>query len=154
MSVIGTNTSFTTTEDSRKFGLLQLAKDRGRELLYVQANGAVTATSFVVIDEDGQAAAASTTTTASAYGQKVGVAEVAFADNDFGWVVVSGTVEGNIGASYTPGTAPNSTSTGGRLDDDGTTGAETIEGVHVSEAPTSNVSTVILTNPTVGATIA
>lgn len=53
---------------------------------YVQANGAIAQYAGVKIDDDGQAAEITTTTNPSTEPAKVGVAQVAFADNDYGFV--------------------------------------------------------------------
>jgi len=61
----------------------------GKCYVYVQASGAITGDGYVVtIDEAFQAAML--TSSNDAYGDKIGVADVAFADNDYGWVQVYG----------------------------------------------------------------
>lgn len=61
----------------------------GKAYVFVQANGAITGDGYVVtLDESWQATML--TSSNDAYGDKVGVAECAFADNDYGWVQIYG----------------------------------------------------------------
>jgi hypothetical protein len=66
----------------------------------------------------------------------------------------TGVVTGNVGTSTAVGDQINTTATAGRLDDDGTSGAEVVDGVFVGTVAAANASTVHLNNPSVGATIA
>lgn len=58
------------------------------EWVFVQAGGAITQYDCVTIDENYQAVAAATTATVA--GHMVGFAQVAFTDNQFGWVALNG----------------------------------------------------------------
>ena len=157
--VIGGYPGFTTasTADGRDFQVGNMAiGDDGSCWVYVQASGAIDQYDICVLDETWQAAAATTTNTASAFGQWCGVAAVAFADNDYGWVQMSGVTSVNVLANAAANAALNSTATAGTLDDDGTTGAETIDGIVLTTAnggSTASAAAVLLW-PKVGATLA
>lgn len=124
-----------------------------KEFIYVQAAEALTANAAVVITEAGQAEMVDTTSTASAFGDRVGVVSIAFDNDDFGWAQIYGACTLSVGTSAAANTRLNSTATAGRLDDDGTAGAEVIVGVATTGAESSNLANAILTYPTVGATL-
>jgi hypothetical protein len=112
--------------------------DGSKGYIYVQANGAITGDGYVC-DIDGSsfdAAMSTTTTTAPGTGQgkPVGIARVAFADNEFGWLQVFGPGTVRTLASAAAYTALNSTATAGAVDDDATSGAEVIEGIALDTA--------------------
>ena len=158
MSRVGANPTLRTT--TADFELLDKHFDEdGRCFVYVQANGAVAINDLALITEAGQAAPASTTNTATARGDRVGVATAAFADNEYGWLAVYGTgtdILVNVLASAAANVPLNSTATAGSLDDDGTSGAETIDGLVIITADGGSGSAIQaeLDWPTVGATIA
>lgn len=60
----------------------------GVRYMYVQANGALTQYDAVGVDEDFQAAALDKTIADD--GWEIGFAQIAFADNEFGWIAMSG----------------------------------------------------------------
>jgi hypothetical protein len=147
-------TAFTHTE--AQFALLDVTQDEdGNEFLYVQANGALDAQDVVIVDETGQAVVASTTTSATAFGDKAGVVNIAFADNDYGWVQRSGPTTANVLANCAANTAINTTATDGTLDDDATSGAEVITGIALTTANGGSTAAAacMLNFPTVGATL-
>jgi len=98
------------------------------EFVFVQADGAIDQYAFVKIEADGQAAML-TTTNAGSNGLLVGVAQVAFADNEYGWVWVGGLngggvgkgIKGKLAASYVAKANLNTTATAGVADDASTT---------------------------------
>ena len=98
------------------------------EFVFVQADGAIDQYGFVKIEADGQAAQL-TTTNAGSQGLLVGVAQVAFADNEYGWVWVGGLngggvgsgIKGKVAASYVAKANLNTTATAGVADDASTT---------------------------------
>jgi hypothetical protein len=98
------------------------------EFVFVQADGAIDQYAFVKIEADGQAAML-TTTNAGSQGLLVGVAQVAFADNEYGWVWVGGLNGGGVGkgirgkvlANYVAKNNLNTTATAGVADDTSTT---------------------------------
>lgn len=151
--VIGAATTLTTT--AAEFEFLTRAKGQdGNDYLYIQANGALDAQDAVLIDEAGQAQVVSLTATATAFGDKVGVVNVAFADNEYGWAQISGATTVNALANAAANAAINSTATDGTLDDDGGVGSETIDGIVLTTANGGSTAAAacMLNYPTVGAT--
>lgn len=146
--------AFAVATTKRLFSLgTVMASGEGGSYVYVQANGAIAANDAVLLDEAYQAAPASTTNTASAFGDLVGVAAAAMADNEYGWVQRAGPCSLNVGSGCAVNTAINSTGTAGRLDDNAATGAEVISGIVTTGAEASNVAAAMLNWPTVGATL-
>jgi len=97
-----------------------------------------------------------TTTTAPGTGQGLtcGVVVVTTADNEFCWIQVYGpTAAINVATSAAAHTSLNSTASGGRLDDDATSGAELINGITTNAAESSNSAAGVITWPYVGATL-
>ena len=98
------------------------------EFVFVQADGAIDQYAFVKIEADGQAAML-TTTNAGSNVLLVGVAQVAFADNEYGWVWVGGVngggvgvgIKGKVAASYVAKNNLNTTATAGVANDASTT---------------------------------
>lgn len=125
----------------------------GKVYVFVQADGAITANDVVLITEAYQADQIDTTNSASAIGDKVGVAPATFVDDDYGWVQIYGPCTVNVGSSCAANTKINSTSTAGRVDDDATTGAETIFGLVTTAAESSNEAAGMLNFPIVDATL-
>lgn len=142
---------------TKKAGLLDRFTDTaGAEFVYVQAEGAITGAGYVVlIDEAGQADMIETTISATARGQMVGVAQAAFADDDYGWVQIFGTTNIRVAASAAANAVLNTTATGGQIDDDATTGAEVIDRMVLTTARGGSAGTAegVLFYPTVGATL-
>lgn len=122
----------------------------GSEWMFVQANGAVTGAGYVcTVDETFQAAMLSTSNDAG--GDLVGVAGVAFADNDYGWVQVLGACVVRVAASAAANVGLNTTATAGQLDDDGTAGSFDILGLVLTTANGGSAGTAagMLSYPTV-----
>lgn len=141
------------------FKLGQLGADSdGKIYQFVRANGALDTVGDVVgIDESGDATPLTTTTSAPAAGQglPVGVVPVVVADNDWLWVQRYGPTDAvNVATSAAAHTELNSTGTGGRIDDDGTTGAEVVEGLTTTASESSNSAAGILNWPYIGRTLA
>lgn len=136
-----------------------LTSEGVKEYVYVQANGAITGAGYVC-DIDGSnydAAMCTTTTTApgTGAGKPVGVARVAFADNDYGWLQIYGPGTIRVSASCAAYTNINSTATGGQLDDDATSGAEVIDGIVLDTAAGGAAAVVagFINYPRVGRTL-
>jgi hypothetical protein len=105
----------------------------GNEYVYVQASGAITGAGYVcTYDETYQAAMVSTSNDAG--GALVGIPQVAFADNDYGWLMVKGTTNIRVAASAAADAALNTTGTAGQIDDDGTADAFIINGLILTTA--------------------
>lgn len=112
----------------------------GNEYVYVQANGAITGEGYVcTYDETYQAVMLSTSNDTG--GDQVGVAQVAFADNDYGWLMVRGVTNIRVAASAAANVALNTTATAGQIDDDGTAGSFDIIGLHLTTANGGSAAT-------------
>lgn len=109
-----------------------------QEFIYGRAAGAITGAGYAVVEATGfDFAMVSTTSTApgaSGYGSRVGAAQAALADNEFGWFQIYGKGSLRTLASAAKGTRLNSTATAGALDDDGTAGSEAIVGLTLGTA--------------------
>jgi hypothetical protein len=93
----------------------------GTEWVFVQAGAAITQYDCVLIDEDYQAQPITSTLATEAdtsSGDLIGFAQVAFSDNDFGWVAVKGSnIRARLAASCVAHTMLYTTGTAGVLDD-------------------------------------
>lgn len=132
-----------------------------QEFIYGRANGAVTGAGYLCVEATGfDFAMASTTTTApgaSGFGSRVGAAQAALADNEYGWFQIYGKGSVRTLASAAKGTRLNSTATAGAVDDDGTAGSEAIDGLVLGTATGGAAATntdAIFSYPTVGVTLA
>ncbi len=137
------------------FSLGQRMEDAdGNVYVYVQADGAVAAGDVVLLTEAFQADAIDTTNSAAAIGDKVGVAKGTLTDNQYGWAQIYGVASAiNAATGATANTVLNTTATAGRLDDDATTGAETITGLYITATAASNTAAGILNYPFINATL-
>lgn len=117
VSKAGAHGSFTTTDQMA--GLLDVAEgSSGSVWVYVQASGAIDQYDVVTIDEDGTARAITNTVAAAGDGHRIGAAQIAFADNEYGWVAVAGSdIKINVAASCNPDAILWTTATDGTLDD-------------------------------------
>lgn len=116
----------------------------GTEWVYVQASGAITQYDCVAIDENYQAAPITDALASQAH--MIGFAQVAFSDNDLGWVAVRGSnISVNVLASCDGNAQLWNTGTAGSLDDASSAGASKIDGVViVSTISTSATSAEII----------
>lgn len=100
---------------------------------YVHANGAIAQYAFVKVDNDYEAATL-TTTISGTEPTAVGCAQVALADNEYGWVVRGGgTFTGTTAAAVSADVKIYTSATAGAVDDD-SSGHDLIAGV---KAPTA-----------------
>jgi hypothetical protein len=91
----------------------------GNEYVYVQASGAITQYDAVGIDENYQAAAL--TKAIADDGWMIGFAQVALADNDYGWVATRGSnIKCRLAAACAVDVTLYTTGTAGVLDDTST----------------------------------
>lgn len=117
----GIGVSVTTTHETAQFALGEIVWQFGKAYLYVQASGAITGDGYVVtIDETFQAAAL--TTSNDAEGDKVGVVEAAFADNEYGWAQVYGACGIRTEQEALANSFLGATSDAGQVDDAAATG--------------------------------
>lgn len=105
----------------------------GKCFVYCQAAGAITGDGYVVtMDEAFQAALL--TTSNDALGDKIGVVDVAFADNEYGWVQVYGPCGIRTEQDAAANTRMAATSDAGQVDDASTVGTLYIEGMVLGTA--------------------
>ncbi|MDZ7355876.1 MAG: hypothetical protein ONB55_22375 [candidate division KSB1 bacterium] len=101
--------------------------------VYAQADGAVTAASYVVAIDGSTYDAVMVTTSNGAPGQgmgkMVGVAQAAMADNEYGWFQIFGPGTVRVAALCAAYTLLNTTATSGQIDDDATAGSRVIDGI-------------------------
>ncbi len=124
--VVGANVATTHTTQQFELGKVASGTDN-TEWVYVQANGAIAQYDFVGIDENYQAAPL--TKAMADDGWMVGAAQVAFADNEFGWVPMKGSnINGALLGSCAADVALYTSGTAGSLDDSSTSQTK-IDGV-------------------------
>jgi hypothetical protein len=153
----------TVTSTTAQYGLGDIGANttsQGTKIyVYVRASGAITGAGYVVdISAPGFLAVQTTTTTAApgtGTGKLVGVAPLAFANNDYGWVQVFGPASVRVSASAAAYTTLNTTATAGQIDDDATTGARRIDGIVLTTANGGAAATAagVLNWPRIGLTI-
>lgn len=131
-----------------------------QEFVYGRANGAITGAGYVCVESTGFDFNLITTTNTAGgtygHGSRVGVAQVALADNQYGWFQINGKGSVRTAASAAKGTRLNTTATGGVIDDDGTAGARAINGIVILTATGGAEATnsdAVIANPTVGVTL-
>lgn len=152
---VATTTTGTTTDGENalfQLGTISTGTD-GTEWIYVQAGEAVTQYDCVAIDENFQML--KMTKTLADAGQRPGFAQVAFSDNDLGWVALSGSnIKVNALTSCQPDVQLYTTGTAGKLDD--TAASQTaIRGVVAISSATAGTTAleVIASNPSATATV-
>lgn len=126
--------TFSTLDEGKGFGLGDLITTHdGKAYVFARANGAVTGAGYVCFI-DASLDATMISTSNDAYGQRIGVAMAAFADNDYGWFQIGGPCVVRVAASAAANARLNTTATAGQLDDDGTAGAFPITGLALTTA--------------------
>lgn len=133
-SHVGIDLEATPTDAEHTLGFVVDGNDNTR-WVYVQASGAINQYDFVTLDENFQATALADA--GGAAGHVLGVAQVAFADNDYGFVAIEGTnIKGNFKASCAADNESLYTNTtSGHLDDASTADAILVVGVVAVVAP-------------------
>jgi hypothetical protein len=139
-TLIGVDTSNTIPTaafgtSGKAFGLGDRHVDQaGNEWVFVRAGtGGITGTGYVVRITSAYVADMLSTAN-DARGTLVGVAPVAFAANDYGWVQVKGTCPVRVAASCLADVRLNTTAVAGQIDDDGTAGAIEVVGITLTVA--------------------
>ena len=127
----------TTTPTSAEFTLGQRHTGTDNTVwVYVQASGAITQYDAVGIDENFQAAAL--TDALAGAGHMIGFAQVAFADNDYGWVAINGTnIRCRCATSCAADTGLYTYTVSGVLDDASSAGAIELHGIVAVSAVSS-----------------
>lgn len=127
--VIGGHDDFVTSD--QRFGLGDFATGSdGTAWVYVQAGEAISQYDFVAIDEDFQALKLGLAEIND--GHQIGVAQVAFTNDDFGWVAIRGAnLQGNVGDDCAADVELYAGATDGTLDDSsaGTSVAVKVDGI-------------------------
>lgn len=129
-----TYTASSEIQSGKGFGLGDRYVDNaGLEWVYVSASSAIA--QYDVVTMTSAYAAAPLGTANDARGSLVGVAPVAFASSERGWVQVKGPVgNANVLASAAANVRLNTTATAGSLDDDGTAGSMQVQGIYLTSA--------------------
>lgn len=104
----------------------------GKEWIFVQASGAIA--QYEVVTLTSAFAAVGISTSNDARGNILGVAPVAFASSDYGWVQIKGACTMNVKASCAANVRINTTATAGYPDDDGTVGSMQLQGIYLTTA--------------------
>lgn len=141
VSLSTTYAGTTTDGEDAPFALGTLVEATdGSRWMFVQAGEAITQYYTVGIDENCQATKITTAHAAAGYG--IGFAQVAFADNDFGWVCVhaTGNISVRLAASCAADVQLYTTSTAGILDDT-SAGVTLLRGVVAVVAASNTAST-------------
>lgn len=145
--VIGSNVDTTSTDQKFALGTEALGND-GTKWIYVQADGAITKYDYVCITEAFQAVAG--TKALLDVGHKVAFAQVAFADNEYGWVAIAGTNSNfkvRVAASCAADVPLYSSATAGVLDDSSTSQTKVDGVVAVTAVTTAGATPIIATFP-------
>lgn len=118
----------------QSFGLGDRHVDHtGNEYVFVLAGvGGITANFVATIDEAYGAVMVSTSN--DARGDLLGVAFATIAAGSSGWVQVKGVCNVQVAASCAANARLNTTATAGQLDDDGTAGSFTCDGIFLTTA--------------------
>ncbi len=119
---------------------------------YIHANGVAVVGDVMIIDELFEADQLTVTVSPEGTGAylPLGVAVVALADNEWGWVQRFGIVAAiNVATSAAVHEQLNSTATVGRIDDNALAGSEYLLGISLTTAESSNLAPGILNWPTV-----
>lgn len=118
----------------QSFGLGDRHVDHtGNEYVFVLAGvGGITANFVATIDEAYGAVMVSTSN--DARGDLLGVAPATIAAGSSGWVQVKGVCNVQVAASCAANARLNTTATAGQLDDDGTAGSFTCDGIFLTTA--------------------
>lgn len=131
-----------------------------QEFVYGRANGAVTAAGYICVEETGFDFAminvTKTTPGTAGFGSRVGAAQAALSDNQYGWFQIYGKGSCRTLASAAKGTRLNTTGTDGALDDDATAGSEAVFGIVLGTATGGAAATnadAIFVYPSVGTTL-
>ncbi len=155
-AIVGADLSnaISSLTEGKSFTLGDEYTQNGKRYVFVQADGAIASGDVCIYSEAYQADQIDTTNSAGAVGDRVGVAIYAFADDDYGWLQVEGPIDAiNVGSSCAANTKLNTTATAGRIDDDATSGAETILGLYTTASESSNSAAGILNRPFIDATL-
>lgn len=135
-NAIGANFDLATTDPTFELGTMLFGQG-GKVYVYCQASGAITGDGYVVtMDEAFQAAML--TASNDALGDKIGVVDCAFADNEYGWVQVYGPCGIRTEQDALANSRLAATSDAGQVDDASTVGTLFIEGMVLGTATSTS----------------
>ncbi|WP_431321672.1 hypothetical protein [Rhizobium sp. YTU87027] len=149
-----TYSAATLAASGKGFGLGdRYVNNLGNEFVFVQAASAIA--QYDTVFFTAAYAASSLGTANDARGNLCGVAPVAFAANEYGWVQVKGPTTMNVKASCAANVRLNTTATAGSPDDDGTATTMQIQGMYLTTARggTDGSAPGILSYPFIDATL-
>lgn len=120
---------FSTVDTTQEFplGTIVSASD-GAEYMYILADEAIAQYAAVKIDDDIQVSEL-TTTLSGAEPTQVGIAQIAFADTEYGWIVISGPCTVLAASSCAADVKCYTTATAGVIDD---TATDLIQGLKLT----------------------
>lgn len=141
INLAATTAGTTTAGEGAAFTLgTQVTGNDGSVWMYVQASGAISQYSYCCIDTAFQCYIG--TKALVDQGMEIAIAQVAFADNDFGWVLIKGTgaqYKVNVLISCTASVLLSTTATPGFLDDTAATATQTtILGLQLQTSATAS----------------
>ena len=139
----------TTTQDFTPNGL-SFHSGSGKGFVYVQADGAISVGAVCTIKRAGQADELDAGNVATNNGLQLGVAQVAIADDSWGWLQVFGVCDAiQVAGAVSIGDYLWATTTDGALDDADVANAN-IRGISVNARSSAGNTPGILTFPTIG----
>ena len=152
-----TTNTFTSLTEGKGFNLGDVVEDGdGKQWVFVKASAAIALYDVVTYDETFTTVVAPLGTANDARGDKIGVAAVAFASADYGWLQIYGPCTMNVLASCVANVRLNTTATAGSLDDDGTSSSMVADSIYLTATRTSSsagAAAGILNFPAIGATL-
>lgn len=151
--LIGLDLTGTHASAERAVGSFSFDKS-GKGYVYVAFGATHAAGDFILVDGALATSAMTVTTSGAALQFSVAVALFATSASTYGWVQVFGLNPAlNVATGAVVTALLNSTATAGRIDDDGTTGAEVVTGVTIAATAASNTAAGFLNYPKVGRTL-
>lgn len=136
--------NFDDVSTDAKFALGTRARSKDAEYMYVRAEGTITQYDAVAIDENYDAVAL--TKALADVGHTIGFAQVAFTDEDYGWVALMGrNINCRLASACVADVALFTTGSAGVLDDISTSQTK-IQGVHSVDTITNGAGSAIIAN--------
>lgn len=129
---------------------------QGKAYVYVKASAAIAQYDVVTFDETWITTVAPLTTSNDARGDKVGVAAVAIASGDYGWLQIYGPTTFKTASACAANVELVTTSVSGTLDDATTASLIVVDNIFVTTAHSASVASTaagILNYPQVGRTL-
>lgn len=154
-NIIGANTASVSTTATHGLGDMFTDHD-GKVWVYVQASATIAQYDVVTYDETYYTTVAPVSTSNDARDDKLGVAPVAFANDEYGWLQIYGPCTMNVLASCNANAELTTTATGGALDDATTASLIVADGIVLTAANSASVAAAkagILNFPKVGRTL-